>query len=110
IPEVLAASDLHVYLSRPYPIGRSLLEALAAGCVVMATDTAPVREVITDGRDGFLVAPGQPDQLAKLALAVLANPAEYRALGMAAAQTARERWARDVNLPRLARWLSGLVE
>ena len=41
VAEVLAASDLHVAPGRPYPVARSLLEAMAAGCVVLASDTEP---------------------------------------------------------------------
>ena len=51
VAEVLAASDLHVAPCRPYPVARSLLEAMAAGCVVLASDTEPHREVITHGQD-----------------------------------------------------------
>ena len=39
LAEVLAASDLHIAPGRPYPVARSLLEAMAAGCVVLASDT-----------------------------------------------------------------------
>src|SRR5262249_50644269 len=46
VADVLAVSDLHVAPSRPYPVARSLLEAMAASCVVLAADTPPLREVI----------------------------------------------------------------
>src|SRR5262249_11393152 len=49
VAEVLAASDLHLDLSRPHPVARSLLEAMAAGCVVLAWESEPVREVIEPG-------------------------------------------------------------
>ena len=55
VAEVLAASDLHVAPGRPYPVARSLLEAMAAGCVVLASDTEPHREVIAPGETGLLV-------------------------------------------------------
>ena len=55
VAEVLAASDLHIAPSRSYPVARSLLEAMAAGCVVLASDTEPHREVITPGQTGLLV-------------------------------------------------------
>ena len=47
--------DLHLAPGRPYPVARSLLEAMAAGCVVLASDTEPHRQVITPGRTGLLV-------------------------------------------------------
>ena len=48
VAEILGASDLHIAPSRSYPVARSLLEAMAAGCIVLAADTEPHREVIDD--------------------------------------------------------------
>ena len=55
VAEVFAASDLHVAPSRPFPVARSLLEAMAAGCVVLGSDTEPHREVVSSGKTGLLV-------------------------------------------------------
>jgi glycosyltransferase involved in cell wall biosynthesis len=110
VAEVLAASDLHVYASRPYAISRSLLEAQASGCVVMAADTEPVREVLTNGQTGLLVAPHDLDAWEKQACAVLDNPSDYRPLRETAVDRVRERFAQDVTLPRLATRFDQLVE
>ena len=53
--QVLACSDVHFYLTVPFVLSWSLLEAMAAGCCIVASDTAPVREVLTDGDTGVLV-------------------------------------------------------
>lgn len=102
VAEVLAASDLHVYPSRPYPVGRSLLEAMASGCVVLAWDSPPVREFITHHETGLLVPAVEPNDALWVAHAVLEDRDAYRPLGEAAAALVRERYSQDVTLPSLA--------
>jgi glycosyltransferase involved in cell wall biosynthesis len=109
VAEVLAASDLHVAPSRPYPIARSLLEAMASGCVVLASDTEPHREALSAGRTALLVAEGDEPALARHAMAVLTDTVEHRPLGDAASRMVVENYARDVCLPRLALELAALA-
>jgi glycosyltransferase involved in cell wall biosynthesis len=106
VADMLAVSDLHVYPSRPYPVARSLLEAMAAGRTVLAWDAEPVREVLTHGESGLLVPASDPEAAAHEALRVLDDPAVYRPLGEAAAEVVRRRYDREVTFPRLAAWLS----
>jgi glycosyltransferase involved in cell wall biosynthesis len=109
VAEILAATDLHVYPSRSFPVARSLLEAMACGAVVLAWDTPAVREFIDHGKTGLLVPPGDEEAPVWLARAVLRNPAAHRPVGTAAAQRIRERYAQDVVLPELARHLARLA-
>jgi glycosyltransferase involved in cell wall biosynthesis len=110
VAELLAASDLHVYPSRTYPVAASLLEAMASGRVVLAWDGEPLREVLTPGRDSLLVPPDDEDAALRLARAVLDDPAGHAPLGEAAAALVRERYAEDVTLPHLVSLFERLVE
>jgi glycosyltransferase involved in cell wall biosynthesis len=108
--EVLSASDLHVYPSRTYPVSHSLIEALGCGCSVLAADTGPVREIVTDEQTGLLAAGHDPDDWERQACAVLDDLAGHRPLAEEAARMVRENYARDVTLPRLAEYLNELAE
>jgi glycosyltransferase involved in cell wall biosynthesis len=96
LARLLAVTDLHFYLTVPFVPSWSLFDALACGAVVVASDTAPVREVITHGRTGLLVPFFDVDGFADTAGRVLDDPAAYRPVGEAAAALVRERYSVDV--------------
>lgn len=52
---LLQVSTVHVYLTYPFVLSWSLLESMSAGCAIVASDTAPVREVMTEGFNGTMV-------------------------------------------------------
>lgn len=110
VAELLAASDLHVAPARTYPVARSLIEAMASGCAVLASDSPPNRELLTNGRDALLVDAGDPGALFEHARGILADRAAHRPLGAAAAERVRERYSRAVCLPKLAERFTNLVE
>ena len=68
---LLQRSDAHVYLTYPFVASWSLREALACGCALVGSDTAPVREFVQDGANGLLAPLLDPARLAERVLEVL---------------------------------------
>lgn len=87
--QILQVSAVHVYLTYPFVLSWSLLEAMAMGCRIIASDTAPVREVLRDQQNGELVDFFDTDALTHKILAALNDPEQGRALRDAAQQTAK---------------------
>jgi glycosyltransferase involved in cell wall biosynthesis len=86
IPQLLAASDLFVLPSLWEGLPMALLEGMAAGLPVIATDVAGSRQVVVNGESGLLVPPGDPTALASAMTGLLADDAERTRLGRAARQ------------------------
>jgi len=101
LAELLCLSDLHVYLTVPFVLSWSLLDALACGAMVLASDVGPVREVIAHEKTGLLAPLFDLDQLTKLALQVLADPWQFRPLGAAARTLMEQNYSLDVTIPKL---------
>lgn len=98
LAKLLAVTDLHVYLTVPFVPSWSLFDALACGAVVLASDTAPVREVVAHGRTGLLVPFFDVDGFAETAIRVLDDPAAFKPLGTAGTELIREKYSLDVSL------------
>jgi glycosyltransferase involved in cell wall biosynthesis len=71
---VLQVSSVHVYLTYPFVLSWSCLEAMATGCLMVAGDTAPVREVIDPGHNGLLVPTLRISELSRAVSAPLSTP------------------------------------
>lgn len=103
---VLQVSRLHVYLTYPFILSWSMLEAMSAGCLVLASATAPVEEVIQDGVNGMLFPFQSPQILAAKAIHALANTDDYSELRASARQTILTKYDfASVTLPAYRRLL-----
>jgi glycosyltransferase involved in cell wall biosynthesis len=77
------------------------MNALACGAVVLASDTAPVKEMIVHGTNGLLVDFFDIEQFADDAEKVLDAPDEFSPLGKAGIEMIREKYSLDVCLPQM---------
>lgn len=90
--KVLQVSRAHIYLTYPFILSWSMLEAMSSGCLVIASATPPVQEVIIDGKNGLLFPFNEPVTLANHAIKALANPEQYREIRNTARQTVVARY------------------
>jgi glycosyltransferase involved in cell wall biosynthesis len=105
---LLGRSSAHVYLTYPFVLSWSLLEAMAAGCLVVGSRTAPVQEVIEDGRNGLLADFLSPEAIAERVDAALSG--RFHDLRRNARQTVRERFdLRRICLPAQAELVERLA-
>ena len=108
--KLLQVSSVHVYLTYPFVLSWSMLEAMAAGCLVVGSRTAPVEEVIHDGENGLLVDFFSPKEVAERVVAALENPRVFSGLRERARRTVIDTYdLRSICLPAQLKLLNRLV-
>jgi len=106
---LLQISTAHVYLTYPFVLSWSLLEAMSAGCMVIGSGTAPVAEVIRHGENGWLTDFFDHQALAEKVAAAIAQRHSLAPLRAAARQTVVDRFDLAGRcLPRQVALLEGL--
>ena len=104
----LSLSAAHVYLTYPFVLSWSLIEAMACGCLIVASDTAPVRDVIVPDENGLLVDFFDVDGLSARLLQAVGDPPSFLRLRDGARATAVRRYDADtVGIPG---WLALIDE
>jgi glycosyltransferase involved in cell wall biosynthesis len=101
-------SDLHIYLTVPYVLSWSLVQAMAAECTILSSATAPVQEVIDHGVHGRLADFYDVDSLIAQALEVLRDPPAFRHLGQQARARVLERYEKAKCIDQLVQYFEGL--
>jgi len=107
---LLQASDAHVYLTRPFVLSWSLLEAMACGCLVIGSDTPPVREVLRHKVNGLLTPFFSPERLAETLVLALEHKEELRPLRQRARQTVEHGFALKRLLPVHLNFLQAVLK
>jgi glycosyltransferase involved in cell wall biosynthesis len=103
LARLFSLTDAHVYLTVPFILSWSLMNALACGTTVVASATPPVREMIRHGHNGLLVDFFDVDGFARTICDVLDSPGDYAHLGKAGIEMVRDHYSLDVCLPQMLR-------
>ena len=107
---LLQLSTVHVYLTYPFVLSWSLLEAMSVGCAIVASDTQPLREAIRHNDTGRLVNFFDVPELANDVCALLDDPVARQRLGANARAFAQANYdLKTVCLPRQLQWVQGLA-
>ncbi len=108
---LLQLSRVHVYLTYPFVLSWSLLEAMSVGAAIVASDTDPVREVIEGEQTGHLVDFFDGDALVERVAALLDDSEQRRHLGEAARRFVQARYdLRRICLPQQLDWIYQLAK
>jgi len=103
-------STVHIYLTYPFVLSWSLLESMSMGVAIVASDTAPVQEVIQNGKNGLLVDFFDVRALAKAVIGLLEQPVLRHQLGAAARKEVVAKYdLKTISLPKQIAWIEGLV-
>lgn len=107
---VLQLSTVHVYLTYPFVLSWSLLEAMSTGCAIVASDTNPVREVIRHNENGMLVDFFDSRALASSVLELLNNHTRRKNLSTNARDYVVSNYdLQNICLPQQLKWVQRLV-
>lgn len=107
---LMQVSRAHAYLTYPFVLSWSMLEAMSAGAHVVGSDTAPVRELIRDGENGTLVDFFDVKGWSKALVKALARPEKFEDIRRAARQTILEGYdLKSICLPAMVEYVEGFA-
>jgi glycosyltransferase involved in cell wall biosynthesis len=98
VPDLLAASDICVLSSQAEGFSNSILEYMAAGRVVVATNVGGASEAIVEGETGYLVNAGDDAAMAERLVELLKDPELRRAMGRNGRRVVEERFSLESRL------------
>jgi len=102
---VLSISTVHIYLTYPFVLSWSFMEAMSMGCAIVASDTRPVNEVVTHDKEGLLVDFFSPEAVVGAVETLLLDEKLRARLGASARKKVVEHYDLfEKSLPRLMEW------
>ena len=108
---LLQVSTVHVYLTYPFVLSWSLLEAMSAGCAIVASNTKPVFEAINHDETGRLVDFFDVDGICREVCSLLDDESTRKRLGRSARKFAINNYdLKSICLPKQVEWVLSLVE
>jgi len=106
---ILQISTVHVYLTYPFVLSWSLLEAMSAGCSVVASDTGPLHEIISDQENGLLVDFFSPAMISEKVCMLLDNSELRKKVSKNARIFAQKNYdLLNVCLPKQIEWVKSI--
>jgi len=105
--KVLQASSAHVYLTRPFVLSWSMLEAMSTGCVVVGSSTPPVQELIKNNKNGLLVDFFDTEEMVERIIEVLEHPNQNKQIRENARKTIVDNYDLEDLLPQHLAWMKG---
>lgn len=109
--KILALSSAHVYLTYPFVLSWSLLEAMSIGCPIVASDTPPVAEVIKHQENGYLFDFFSPSALADTVNQLLDDDTARYAISSAGRSFVQTNFdLHKVCLPKQIKWVESLAQ
>ena len=109
VPEILAAADLFAFPSLYEGLPGAVIEAMALGLPIVASDIDPVRETVEEGHNALLVKPASPSELASAIERLLEDRLTAQAFGRRGREIFDERFTLEQSMPRLLEFYRGVV-
>lgn len=104
------AADIYVHSARADTFPTGVIEALACGTPVVATATGGIPEQIEDSQNGYLTSPGDATEMATRIMQLLSDHARRQAMGISAAERARQRYSLDQQADAYLGWYKAILE
>ncbi|MBV1901333.1 MAG: glycosyltransferase [Kordiimonadaceae bacterium] len=98
--DLMRITSAHIYLTAPFVLSWSLMEAMSTGALIIASDTEPVLEMITHGENGLLFPFFEVDKLVSQVNTALNDKSEYRSCCVKARETITSTYATSDLLPQ----------